>query len=896
MELKNYQQQILDDLNLYLDYVQETRNAASAFKEFWKNHPRTPFIPQEDGYVKPYKTPAINGGTKITAPHVCIKVPTGGGKTFIASASLKTICSAFNNDSFKTVVWLVPSNSILEQTYKNLHNPEHPYRKRINSDFQNRVEVISKEEALQGISFNRESVKENLTIIVMSYDSLRSAKKEGRNVYKENGYLHSFKDMFDESEDAVTLVQVLQKLHPIVIVDESHNAESELSIDMLEQLSPNFILDLTATPKKYSNIISFTNASELKKNNMVKLPVIVYNLQNKNEVIESALQLQKSLEKVAIEEEKNGGKYIRPIVLFQAQPKTKDDNVTFEKIKEILLKLGIKDEEIKIKTSTINELEGIPLMSKTCPVRYIITVNALKEGWDCPFAYILASLADKSSSVDVEQILGRILRMPYTQRCKNQMLNMSYVLTASATFSQTLDNIVKGLNRAGFSQHDYRVASETPKESEEETYDENSLFGQPKPAEEVNEEKKDVDSDEMDAEQIHFNPTQETFSENKNEETSETVKPTGISVVEEVEKKAEEESKKEEEENKQGGNGVGQIPPELKDMVKKYKIKDQFKDVAESIAIPQFMAMAEEKVTNSIFDMEEVAKIDALFNKDTLLKNFRLDKADTNIDFTSRTSTMYKVDVDENGDNAPEYIKVDGKDHKIIVDYILNPATKQQRIPTCVRAIKNCVGKMTPIPDQDIEKYITRLIADFDDDQILDLVNHLVSYSDKIKDKIKELSMAHMEEEFAKLLDVDMIECKPFYTFPKEITLGEVKKGMSKTLYQDEGKMDGFEWEVIQDVISMDNILFWTRNIENRGFVINGFINHYPDFIIVTKKGKIVLLETKGDHLDAEKKIILGNLWESKAGSKYKYCLVYGKRHVDGALTKSEFLERMKMW
>jgi type III restriction enzyme len=470
MELKKYQQQILDDLKLYLDNVQETRNAASAFNEFWKKHPRTPFIPQEDGYVKPYKIPSVKGSNiKITAPHVCIKVPTGGGKTFIATASLKTICSAFDTSCYKTVVWLVPSNSILEQTYKNLHNPDHPYRKRINADFQNRVEVISKEEALQGINFSSESVKENLTILVMSYDSLRSAKKDGRNVYKENGYLHSFKDLFNGSEDAVTLVQVLQKLHPIVIVDESHNAESDLSIDMLEQLSPNFILDLTATPKNYSNIISFTNASELKKNNMVKLPVIVYNLQNKNEVIESALQLQKSLENAAIEEEKNGGKYIRPIVLFQAQPKTKDDNVTFEKIKETLLKLKIKEEEIKIKTSSINEIEGIDLMDKSCSVRYIITVNALKEGWDCPFAYILASLADKSSSVDVEQILGRILRMPYVQRCKNQMLNMSYVLTASATFSQTLDNIVKGLNRAGFSQHDYRVASETPKATEEES-------------------------------------------------------------------------------------------------------------------------------------------------------------------------------------------------------------------------------------------------------------------------------------------------------------------------------------------------------------------------------------------------------------------------------------------
>ena len=94
-------------------------------------------------------------------------------------------------------------------------------------------------------------------------------------------------------------------------------------------------------------------------------------------------------------------------------------------------------------------------MSKDCPVRYIITVNALKEGWDCSFAYILASLADKSSAVDVEQILGRVLRQPYVMKHNFPLLNLSYVLTASSKFLNTLDNIVKGLNKAGFSDKDY---------------------------------------------------------------------------------------------------------------------------------------------------------------------------------------------------------------------------------------------------------------------------------------------------------------------------------------------------------------------------------------------------------------------------------------------------------
>ena len=156
--------------------------------------------------------------------------------------------------------------------------------------------------------------------------------------------------------------------------------------------------------------------------------------------------------------EAEGGRYIRPIVLFQAQPKTDDDNITFDKIKSKLIEIGIPEDQIKIKTANKDEIRNTDLLSRDCPVRYIITVNALKEGWDCPFAYILASLANKTSRVDVEQILGRVLRLSYTTKRKEELLNLSYVFTSSNDFRNTVENIIEGLNRAGFSKKDYRVA------------------------------------------------------------------------------------------------------------------------------------------------------------------------------------------------------------------------------------------------------------------------------------------------------------------------------------------------------------------------------------------------------------------------------------------------------
>ena len=73
---------------------------------------------------------------------------------------------------------------------------------------------------------------------------------------------------------------------------------------------------------------------------------------------------------------------------------------------------GIPAEHIAIRTADVNELKNVDLLSPDCPVRYIITVNALKEGWDCPFAYILASLANKTSQVDVSRFWGAFCGCP----------------------------------------------------------------------------------------------------------------------------------------------------------------------------------------------------------------------------------------------------------------------------------------------------------------------------------------------------------------------------------------------------------------------------------------------------------------------------------------------------
>ncbi|HEV7783426.1 MAG TPA: DEAD/DEAH box helicase family protein [Chitinophagaceae bacterium] len=869
MELKPYQQQVINDLSLFLEEVQNTRDVKEAFYNFWSKHPKTPLFPFAGTAIEPYK----NNVARV--PHICVKVPTAGGKTFIACNAIKTIFDAFAYDKPKAVVWLVPSITILDQTIKNLKDNSHPYRQKINSHFGNKVEVFDKAALLQGSGFNATSIKEQLNIFVLSFDSIRTANKEGRKVFEQNGSLQSFETLLGKDEE-ISLMKVMQYLNPLLVVDESHNAESDLSVDMLKQFNPCFILDLTATPRKNSNIISFIDALELKKENMVKLPVIAYNHQDKTEVINSSLQLQKRLELQAAEEEKKGGKYIRPIVLFQAQPKNgkdflneEEEKSNVQKLKEKLIELKIPDHEVKIKTANINELKGIDLMSKDCKVRFIITINALKEGWDCPFAYILASLADKSSAIDVEQILGRILRQPYVMKHNFPLLNLSYVLTASSKFLDTLDSIVKGLNKAGFSDKDYKLADPAMLEdaSKQEPLQQLSVFSTSK------ETTEDITSD-IDTSRILI--------------PSATASP-NISVTEIEQTAIRQNEAFEKVVSEMEAANLTALPNEIQQLVKTYNIKDIFKEQAEKINLPQFYLKVP---TNDLFGIKQE---ELPLEKENLLDGFSLNKADTNIAFDSITSELYKVDLDETKkEHTPTFVRLDGDVKESLITYMLDPSRKDSRVKNFTKRIMNIIGNMDPIPDKEIEKYINRILEDFKDEQFGDFASNEYTYTDKIKQKIKLLSEAFAEKKFKDLLDTDKVSIKPSFNLPKNISPGDTSKDITKSLYEKEGSMNGFEERVINEIGNMINIVFWTRNIERKGFRINGFINHYPDFIIQSKSGKTILLETKGDHLDADQKIRLGGLWASKAGNNFRYFMVYEKRTVAGAYKLDEFIYIIK--
>lgn len=875
MELKSYQKNVIADLVRFLELVNEKKYASKAYSALW-----TEKNVVVDGGVNgmPFYHTQIPG-----APEVCFKVPTGGGKTFLAASSIKPIFDSMPISRAKAVVWLVPSDAILTQTYAALADVNHPYRQKIDTDFGSRVEVYSKAQLLNGQNFNPTTVTEQLSIFVLSYDSFRTSKKDGRKAYQENGNLATFqKQMTDKTfllpdTDETALIQVIRALNPVVIVDESHHATSNLSIEMLQNFNPSFVLDLTATPKKNSNILSFVDTAQLKKANMVKLPVIVYNRKTQSDVFADAIGLRRKLEAQAVKDQQTTGRYVRPIVLFQAQPKNSADSTTYQKIKDILIEAGIPASHVAIKTADKDELKGVNLMSPDCPIRYIITVNALKEGWDCPFAYVLATVANRTSSVDVEQILGRVLRLPYTKKNPNNVLNLSYVITCSANFYQTLDKVVVGLNSAGFSSKDYRakdIEAELPVEPVVE------------PGEQLVIQPPMVEDDDIPV--VDVNDLKDKIS--VEEQPDSPAADTKTAVDDMLNDALSQNDAYENEISNTEETAVNTAPQEVRDKMNVFRMNDEFREEASALLFPQFMM----EIGASLFSDNEYVLLDL----EHLSKGFTLKDKDVQIDFNTLDAEMARVDVDDSKEATPKAWKLVGADSAFFKEWF-NEQPSNIRMAHCKGLIKSKLSKLNCVNDKELQDYIDRVIETLNADQLADLEQSPYPYMLKIEKKVKSLLAAHRAKVFQLWLEQGKIVCHPNYALKSTISPTSSTSVIPNSLYTSEEDMNDYERKMIWALSSMPNIKWWHRNISRLGFMINGSTHAFPDIVAMTTSGKILMIETKGDHLDndeSKEKAKIGQQWDMLAGSKYRYFMVFESKSPDypGTYSYDRFMEIVK--
>ncbi len=449
--LKKYQQNSLEKLSSFLQKCAIEKDVNRAYA---------------DSTFENFKQRGLYNDAGFTnIPYVCLRLPTGGGKTFLAAHSVGVASKEYLARDFTLVIWLVPSNQILEQTYDALSDTHHPYRKTLNQYFNDSVEILKVDEAR---SIQKGTLQSNTTIIISTFASWRVDKTEGRKVYEQNGSLSSHfehlktkktlnLEKINGSDFPVhSLANVVYLNNPIFIIDEAHNARTELTFEVIKRLNPACIIEYTATPKTKgndrSNVLYSVSAAELKAENMIKMPIELLTTDEWQTAISNAVKQQQTLEEIAKEEETKTGEYIRPIVLFQAQHDSQTEStINVVAVKNFLINtMHLPEEQIAIATGSERGIEGKDLAAADEPIRFIITKQALKEGWDCPFAYVFCSVAKVSSSKDVEQLLGRVLRMPNVKRKERTELNKAYAFVSSDNFYNTAKNLQDSLISAGF--------------------------------------------------------------------------------------------------------------------------------------------------------------------------------------------------------------------------------------------------------------------------------------------------------------------------------------------------------------------------------------------------------------------------------------------------------------
>ena len=522
MELKDYQESVLGRLSAYLKVLKEKREDALALSESRKSRglparwtsgdfnfcarawdelneqnllplisrkilPKSEalFIPKWKEQVPPSHKDRFSGINR-PIPNVCLKVPTGGGKTLLAASSIERINTDFFERNNGFVLWIVPSETIYKQTLKALFDRESLYRQILDraAAGKGKIKILQKTD-----SFHPSDVKNCLCVMLLMLQSAGRQSKETLRIFKDSGKFPYFFPEIDDYHGNQKLIEtcpnldvyeikgadlagglkktalkhslgnVLKLVQPITIIDEGHRAYTEKAKNALTGFNPRFILELSATPNKKShesNVLVSVSGAELKKEEMIKLPVNIYSLKNKDwkKALAKGCELLHKISKDAEKLQTKESRFIRPVQLIRVERTGNDQRekrfIHAEDAREYLIKnFSVDPAEIKVKSASKDELKDEDLLSEYSCVRHIITKEALKEGWDCPFAYILTILSKTKAPVAVEQMIGRVLRQPETKRTGIESLNQSYVVCMDQDTAGAVEGVRKGLENEG---------------------------------------------------------------------------------------------------------------------------------------------------------------------------------------------------------------------------------------------------------------------------------------------------------------------------------------------------------------------------------------------------------------------------------------------------------------
>ncbi len=474
--LKHYQERTIQEINLFLSALAKHRADGNRHGSLdaWDDVSNILNLS--------YSYRVRRNGLGKDLPTFCVRVPTGGGKTLIATQILgliyKTILKERNGAGL--VLWVVPSDQIYKDTLKALRDRRHFYRESLEFAVSRPIEVWEKHEIFR---ITPGQIKSKLNILILKLASTNRETKDQLKFFRDSGgnivqhfpaenepnkhkELKEFipnLDMLAEDEKRgeylvkTSLGNLVRLYEPPVILDEGHKATSKLARETIEGFNANIVVELSATPHKEANILVRVNGKELLDEQMIKLPINIANSNQKSwqDCLTQARDKREELTHLSAQHYNTSGKLIRPMVLVQVERTGKEQRDTefvhSEDVKEhLMLRLGISETAIAIKTSEKDDIEGIDLMAEDCPIEWIITKAALQEGWDCPFAYILVSLNNTGSQQSMTQLVGRVLRQPYIEKTPFEYLNQSFVFCLRRKASDITREVKKALENEGY--------------------------------------------------------------------------------------------------------------------------------------------------------------------------------------------------------------------------------------------------------------------------------------------------------------------------------------------------------------------------------------------------------------------------------------------------------------
>lgn len=859
LALKDYQLHSLEALRIYCQLTDTYADADTAYYQLSK---------ETLGSGVPYNSIAELPGL----PYVCIRIPTGGGKTLVACYAISILKDELLKGDHPLVIWLVPSNTIRDQTLSALRNPEHPYRQALEASLGS-TNILDVSEALH---IQRAALDSGSTIIVSTIQAFRVEDTDGRKVYANNGALMGHFDGFDakalqglekleNGKPIYSLANVIRLRRPIVIVDEAHNARTDLSFSTLARLDPAAILELTATPdteKNPSNVIYSVSAAQLQAEDMIKMPILLETIPDWKNLLSSAIAQLDDLTKSATAESRDGATYVRPIMLLQAQPNYSDRrSIAVEEVENTLINdFKIPKEQIVRATGTDRGLEGIDILAEDCPIRYVITVQALREGWDCPFAYVLCSVAEMTSSTAVEQLLGRIMRLPYAKRRKTLALNQAYAFAASTNFAATAGALVDGLVQNGF---DRLEASELirNRRREEKQLDLDSVLAAAKASEQS----------------VSFRVNNSRFLDHLPSHLSSRMTLHEDDVIE----------------------FRGQMSGSDRDVLKSLVSDDQDKQEIEIAYQRSQVSTKRTPSENGIeFSLPRLA-----YKQGDILEELE------STHFLEHVWSLSRCDASLDAEEFPEQLER-GKAAKIIVSdeervevqFIENLQRQTTLLATdkgwTVAELVYWLDRAFPHPDIEQEEtgiFLRRLVNSLMEERKLSL-NRLVQDKYRLakaaRKKIDEHRQKARKEAFQQLLLPDtephivVTPQLPFTYDPDRYPFRRAYSGryeFEKHYYPQIGDLEssGEEFQCAQYLDTMDEVKHWVRNPDRSQLAFSlqtSTDRFYPDFVCELKDGRFLVVEYKGRYLltndDSKEKKDLGELWEKRSNGACLFLMV----------------------